>query len=667
MKLLYLRLTNFASHIDSYIDFTKFNSALIIGMNNNNPDSSNGSGKTSIVKSVGWCWYEKLKNQKVEDVIRYNSEETRVEVAFEKNGYTYTTIRKRSRGGAKSFQLKQDGNDISGSTDTDTRLVLEKILGFDYELFVNSVFLEQGELNYFVTTTPGNRKDIIKSILDITKWDIREWEAKGKAKEAKRRLDEYEKKYNKKELLKNVQTISKELKQLKIKKNNLEEEAKKLEKKIGTINFLDVKEKERIVSEFKRELSEIKRGIKDKKKKEEGLKKEKEEIDEFIKENILEQPIEPFLKQVVRDEIEIRNNLEREQDRAITKLEDLIELKGGKCDKCGSNVSKEDKKRINDGIKKEKSQKQKEIGSLDEKIEKLNVKVDELKREYRNYEKKQKDYEYLVREIESKKELLGRVNNSLIDIGGDIEQFVQKAKVFRSKLAETDIDLLDEDLIEAKKTYDEVNKNIDEANINLGIYTEKRNRHIKNYKEYLNDKDIIENLKKDVFLYDQLRKIFGKKGIQSVIMSKVIYELEVRTNEVLKIICSEDKQITVSIDTQREGNDGVLETFDINAVIGSRISNFGSLSTGEQVRVAFAMRIALSQILSSRRSGNIGVILLDEVDSSLDTIGIQCFIRVVKMLEKKFKVLVITHKDDIKDAFEHKILVKNDYGVSRVY
>ena len=61
MKILYVKINDFGVHIDSQIDFTKFSSALIVGMNNNNPDSSNGSGKTTLVRAIGWCWFEKVR------------------------------------------------------------------------------------------------------------------------------------------------------------------------------------------------------------------------------------------------------------------------------------------------------------------------------------------------------------------------------------------------------------------------------------------------------------------------------------------------------------------------------------------------------------------------------------------------------------------------------
>jgi DNA repair exonuclease SbcCD ATPase subunit len=50
-----LVMENFASHQHSVLDFTKFNSALIIGAKNDNPDVSNATGKTTIFRAIFWA------------------------------------------------------------------------------------------------------------------------------------------------------------------------------------------------------------------------------------------------------------------------------------------------------------------------------------------------------------------------------------------------------------------------------------------------------------------------------------------------------------------------------------------------------------------------------------------------------------------------------------
>ena len=66
-----LTLSNFISHIHSTLDFTKFNSALIVGYFEGNPNISNGLGKTALVVcpsdfSRQNCWLWVLMQEKWE-------------------------------------------------------------------------------------------------------------------------------------------------------------------------------------------------------------------------------------------------------------------------------------------------------------------------------------------------------------------------------------------------------------------------------------------------------------------------------------------------------------------------------------------------------------------------------------------------------------------------
>lgn len=97
MKLNYLKIQNFASHIDSYVDLTKFSSALVIGVMNNNDQSSNGAGKSSLVGAIRWCLFEKSVYRTVEDVIRHNAKFVKVELGFEEGGQKYVISRERNR------------------------------------------------------------------------------------------------------------------------------------------------------------------------------------------------------------------------------------------------------------------------------------------------------------------------------------------------------------------------------------------------------------------------------------------------------------------------------------------------------------------------------------------------------------------------------------------
>ena len=55
MKLQRLYIENFMCHQYSYIDFSQFSSALIVGKSGDHDLYSNGVGKTTIFKAIEYC------------------------------------------------------------------------------------------------------------------------------------------------------------------------------------------------------------------------------------------------------------------------------------------------------------------------------------------------------------------------------------------------------------------------------------------------------------------------------------------------------------------------------------------------------------------------------------------------------------------------------------
>jgi DNA repair exonuclease SbcCD ATPase subunit len=56
---------------------------------------------------------------------------------------------------------------------------------------------------------------------------------------------------------------------------------------------------------------------------------------------------------------------------------------------------------------------------------------------------------------------------------------------------------------------------------------------------------------------------------------------------------------------------------------------------------------------------------LDEINSPLDKSGVETlFVNVIKTLESKYKMLVITHDDSLKERFENIIEVQKVNGES---
>jgi exonuclease SbcC len=82
-------------------------------------------------------------------------------------------------------------------------------------------------------------------------------------------------------------------------------------------------------------------------------------------------------------------------------------------------------------------------------------------------------------------------------------------------------------------------------------------------------------------------------------------------------------------------------------------------SGGEAFRVNFAIRLALSKVLAHRAGARLQTLVIDEGFGSQDTEGRQRLIEAINQVRGDFeKILVITHLEELKDAFPARIEVE---------
>ena len=154
MTPLYLRLENFFSHRQSEIDFTEFNSALLIGNVDGDYNISNGSGKSAIFEGILWCLFNKSRVAAIDDIIMWGESECSATLIFSHEGNTYKIERRRSRITSTStieFDIRDDNGewvDISGSTSKLTSDEVINRIKFDYKTFVNSAYFRQNDTKY---------------------------------------------------------------------------------------------------------------------------------------------------------------------------------------------------------------------------------------------------------------------------------------------------------------------------------------------------------------------------------------------------------------------------------------------------------------------------------------------------------------------------------------
>jgi exonuclease SbcC len=112
--------------------------------------------------------------------------------------------------------------------------------------------------------------------------------------------------------------------------------------------------------------------------------------------------------------------------------------------------------------------------------------------------------------------------------------------------------------------------------------------------------------------------------------------------------------------------DDLRETLEIQISDGAGLRDYEMYSGGEAFRVDFAVRLALSEVLAQRKGARLQTLVIDEGFGSQDVQGRQRLIEAINLVKDDFaKILVITHLDELKDAFPTRIEVEKTPEGSR--
>jgi len=176
---IHLKLKNFFSYQDAALDFRGLHTACICG--------SNGSGKSSLLEAITWAVWGKSRAGLEDEVIHSGMVDARVDFTFSSNQQTYRVIRGRSRGqgGNLEFQLETNQGFISltGKGLKATQDIIVSYLKLDYETFINSAYLRQGQADAFMLRKPSDRKQVLAGLLKLDQYEELAEQAKVEARQ----------------------------------------------------------------------------------------------------------------------------------------------------------------------------------------------------------------------------------------------------------------------------------------------------------------------------------------------------------------------------------------------------------------------------------------------------------------------------------------------------
>ncbi len=176
-----LRLQNFMSYgTDApVLDFEQFQVACLSGRN--------GQGKSALLDAITWAlWGEARKSSgpgKPDDgLLRIGQRDMQVEFTFDVEGERYRVVRsyirsatgKTSRSNLELTVYEAEGDHhrpLTSGSMRETQQHIDRVVGLDYETFINSSFLLQGRSDEFTKKSPMDRKAVLAKVLNLSRYD----------------------------------------------------------------------------------------------------------------------------------------------------------------------------------------------------------------------------------------------------------------------------------------------------------------------------------------------------------------------------------------------------------------------------------------------------------------------------------------------------------------
>jgi len=170
-----------------------------------------------------------------------------------------------------------------------------------------------------------------------------------------------------------------------------------------------------------------------------------------------------------------------------------------------------------------------------------------------------------------------------------------------------------------------------------------------------------EELNQQIVRHKTLERAFGKDGVPALLIEQALPQIEQKANDLLDKLSN--SQMSIRFNTLEKYKDekrkDLRETLEITIRDSAGERDYEMYSGGEAFRVNFAIRLALSEILAQRKGARLQTLVIDEGFGSQDSQGRQRLIEAINLVKNDFaKILVITHLDELKDAFPNRIEVE---------
>ena len=661
-----IELADFLAHSNTKLEFESGVTVFV---------GDNGAGKSSIIDAITFALFGQHTRKSSKGLIKRGSNQGFAKIGFSINGKQFEAVRKIDSKGslAATFAEVVKGERVEIAAGERKQFgesmthEVEKVIGLDFEKLKIASIVQQGELNAIINAKPKEFKELLNAIIGIDKLDVASEAMKTVNKEFRERirgsigyddthieilfqdLERYQKE---------IEESNPEKKNLEIKQEELKKELDSLRTKVETeapkidkINQLELRKKELLsyakeaIHEIQREINENERKIHDCEGCFEHAMLKSDMESKILK---VEEAIDGTLKQIQ----EMTNQATSLKEKLS--LASKLQLKDNKCPVCDSNVEKLNPLFQENHLRQEIAGIESQIISKEKEKSMYNLK----KKEFSTKLQSARDAEATLRahSINNKEELMKMqedvqvkkqrippaTNWSLLEIS-TIDSHARMIFENISKLEEETTGFDQQEFNSLKISINKKQMNLSQMDQQIGGISEK----ISKGEERINmiEKAITELkvVKKYASNLNEIQtNVFSRDGpVATSLRSWALNTISAKASEYLTLLNTKIQRIMLS----EKARDISIACYSKTEVL-----ELESLSGGEKVSVALALRLGMSSLLGA---SNLNLMILDEPTTHLDAerkkslVGVLSQLSNISNSETRMQFIIITHDAEI--------------------
>ena len=677
-----LELTNFLAYKNpAPLDFTGIHVAVLTG--------ENGAGKSSLLDAMTWALWSRARAKTDNELVHQGQTEMRVEFTFALGDQIYRVIRARRVGrGAGSvldFQIQNDAGkwaSIAEATIPKTQEKIIRTLRLEYDTFVNSAYIMQGKADEFTGKRPTERKQVLADILGLQEWERYEERAKEKIKSVEKdiagleallneiegelaRRDEYERELAEAKdkvievgvRLREAEAGWAQIDAARQAMIALERQLDALTKRIRDaeqeLAALDTDLREAQSRADAVSISHQREAVQQRLAKLEELESERERVTETRR-----------ASGELAAQLRGQNEAARvEADGLKKRVETLQAATEPRCPTCGQPLSEAERAKLVAELNAEVEARREAYRQNQAQLKTLTDEQAALVKSLKQIGDDLREKPTLIKQLAELQTALvqaGEAKERIAGLGERRTRWQQAIEKDRAERAQLDVqaeqyNAILRDSAAKQAALDRLRQEDTLTKAHMGAAQQKLAALDDLAKQRETKRAERNRLADDKGIYEELREAFGKRGVPAMMIEAAVPEIEAAANALLTRMTG--GRMHVRFMTQKETQAGeTRETLDIQISdeLGTRA--YEMYSGGEAFRVNFAIRIALSQLLARRAGTQVQTLIVDEGFGVLDAAGRERLVEAINAAQSDFqRILVVTHIDELKDAFPARI------------